>query len=111
VGKSQAQQAPTYETYSYDAAGNQVSHTDADNRTDTTTLDADNRAVQDVATALGPSGTTTITTTNSFDPDGNTVSWTRQTQPPTGPVQTQTDSATFDAADRQSLSAIAFLAP
>ncbi len=101
VNKSQAQQEPTYETYSYDAAGNQVSHTDADNRTDTLMLDADNRTVQDVATALGPGGTTTITTTNSFDPDGNTVSWTRQTQPPTGPVQTQTDSATFDAADRQ----------
>ncbi len=101
VNKSQAQTAPTYETYSYDAAGNQVSHTDADNRTDTLMLDADNRTVQDVATALGPGGTTTITTTNSFDPDGNTVSWTRQTQPPTGPVQTQTDSATFDAADRQ----------
>ncbi len=104
VGKSQAQTAPTYETYSYDAAGNQVSHTDADNRTDSTTLDADNRTVQDVMTALGPGGTTTITTTNSFDPDGNTVSWTRQTQPPTGPVQTQTDSATFDAADRQTSS-------
>jgi len=100
VGKSQAQQAPKYETYAYDAAGNQVSHTDADNRTETTTLDADNRTVQDVATVPGPSGTTTITTTNTFDPDGNAVSWTRQTQPPTGPVQTQTDSATFDAADR-----------
>jgi len=57
--------------------------------------------VQDVATAPGPGGTTVITTTNTFDPDGNTVSWTRQTQPPTGPVQTQTDSATYDAADRQ----------
>ncbi len=100
VGKSQARQAPMYETYAYDAAGNQVSHSDADNRTDTITLDADNRSVQDVAIALGPSGTTTITTTSSFDPDGNTVSWTRQTQPPTGPIQTQTDSATFDAADR-----------
>jgi len=102
VGKSQARQAPTYETSSYDAAGNQVSHTDADNRTDTITLDADNRAVQDVATVLGPSGTTTITTTSTFDPDGNIVSWTRQTQTQGGAVQTQTDNATYDAADRQS---------
>jgi len=29
------------------------------------------------------------------------VFWTQQTQPPSGPVGTQTDSATFDAADRQ----------
>ncbi len=104
VGKSAAQTAPKYETYSYDAAGNQVTHTDADNRTDSTTLDADNRAVQDVATAPGPGGTTVITTTNSFDPDGNTVAWTRQTQTQGGPVQTQTDRATFDAADRQASS-------
>jgi len=62
----------------YDAAGNQVTHLDADNRTDTTTPDAANRAVQDVATAPGPGGTaatgTVITTTNTFDADGNTVS-------------------------------------
>ncbi len=62
----------------YDAAGNQVTHLDADNRTDTTTPDAANRAVQDVATAPGPGGTaatgTVITTTNTFDSDGNTVS-------------------------------------
>jgi len=90
VTKGQAQQAPTYETFAYDAAGNGISHTDADNRT-----------VQDVATTPGPGRTTTITTTTTFDPDGNTLSWTRQTQPPTGPVQTQTDSATYDAADRQ----------
>ena len=104
VTKAQAQTTPTYETYAYDAAGNRVTHTDADTRTDTVTLDADNRTVQDVATALGPGGTTVITTTNTFDPDGNIVSWTRQTQTQTGPVQTGTDSATFDAADRQTSS-------
>jgi len=55
VGKSQAETTPTYETYGYDAAGNQVTHTDADNRT-----------VQDVATAPGPGETTVITTTNTL---------------------------------------------
>ncbi len=108
VGKGGTPGLPLVDTYTYDAAGNQVTHTDADDRTDTTTPDAANRTVQEVATVPGPGGTaatgTVITTTNSFDPDGNTVSWTRLTQPPTGPVQTQTDSATYDAADRQTSS-------
>jgi len=104
VSKGAAQTAPKYETYAYDAAGNQISHTDADNRADSTTLDAATCTVQDVATVPGPTGTTTITTTTSFDPDGNTVSWTRQTQTQGGAVQTQTDSATYDAADRQTSS-------
>jgi len=105
VGKGGAPSQPRVDSYTYDAAGNQVTHLDADNRTDTTTPDAANRTVQDVATVPGPGGTaasgTVITTTNSFDPDGNTVSWTRQTQTQAGPIQTQTDSATYDAADRQ----------
>ncbi len=96
-GKFQA----TYDGHAYDAAGNQVSHSDAGNRIDSTTLDAANRTVQDVVSAPGATGTTLITTTNSFDPDGNTVSWTRKTQSPGASVQTQTDSASFDAADRQ----------
>ncbi len=100
VSKTSAKGAPTYDFYTYDAAGNQTTHADGDNRIDTLTLDGDNRTVQDVARGPG-SGGTTITTTNRFDPDGTTVFWTRQTQPPTGPVQTQTDSVTFDAADRQ----------
>ncbi len=108
VGKGGAPGQPRVDSYTYDAAGNQVTHLDADNRTDTTTPDAANRTVQDVATVPGSGGTaatgTVITTTTSFDPDGNTVSWTRQTQTQTGPVQTQTDSATFDAADRQTSS-------
>jgi len=108
VGKGGTPGLPLVDTYTYDAAGNQITHLDPDNRTDTTTPDAANRTVLDVATVPGPGGTaatgTVITTTNTFDPDGNTVSWTRQTQTQTGPVQTQTDSATFDAADRQTSS-------
>jgi len=91
-------------THSTLATPNPLVHTDADTRTDTTTPDAANRTVRDVVTVPGPGGTaatgTVITTTNTFDPDGNTVSWTRQTQTQAGPVQTQTDSAAFDAADR-----------
>jgi len=105
VGRAAAQ---TYETNAYEAADNWVTHLDADNRTDTVTPDAANRTVRDVATVPGSGGTaatgTVITTTTSFDPDGNTVSWTRQTQTQAGPVQTQTDSATYDAADRQTSS-------
>jgi len=88
-----------YSGYSYDQAGNVTVSIDADGRSTTTTLDGANRTGQE--SSVTADRTTVITTTNSFDPDGNTVSWTRKTQSPTGPVQTQTDSATFDATDRQ----------
>ena len=101
VSKTGAKGMSTYDFYSYDAAGNQIRHSDADNRTDLMTLDAADRTVRDAVSTPGATGTTLITTTTSYDPDGNTVFWTRQTQTPSGPVGTQTDSATVDAADRQ----------
>ncbi len=64
-----------------------------------TTLDGDNRSVQTVDTAASGPGTTAITTTLQYDPDGNTLRQVRQTQAPTGPVQTHTMTRTYNAAD------------
>ncbi len=64
-----------------------------------TTLDGDNRSVQTVDTAASGPGTTAITTTLGYDPDGNTLRQVRQTQAPTGPVQTHTITSAYNAAD------------
>ncbi len=88
-------------TYRYDAAGNGVETADPDGRDTTTTFDGDSRAVSEVSTTPGVTGTTTLTTTSQYDPDGNTLAQTVQTRDPSGNVQTFTNSATFDAADNQ----------
>ena len=88
-------------TYRYDAAGNGVETIDPDGRDTTTTYDADNRATSSVAATPGVTGTTMLTTTLGYDPDGNTLNQTVRTRDPSGAVQTFTDMATFDAADRQ----------
>jgi len=92
--KAQAATHPSYEAYGYDAAGNQTVSVDADNRVATTQYDGDNRAVQDVAASAAPTGTTTITTTTGYDPDGNTLRQTSQTVDSTSPGQVQTHTLT-----------------
>jgi len=90
----------TYESYSYDNAGNVTESFDADKRDHKATLiDGDNRVLQSVDTTYGVTGTTTITTTQGFDPDGNALRTTVQTQGPTGSVQTATGATTVNAAD------------
>jgi len=84
-------------TYRYDAAGNLRETVDPDGRDTTTRYDADNRALQSVDIT----GTTTITTRLAYDPDGNTLQTTTQTQNGTGATQTSVTTATFDAADRE----------
>ncbi len=99
--KGQAATHPSYEAYGYDAAGNQTVAQDADNRATTTQYDGDNRATQSVAASTAPTGTTTITTTMGYDPDGNTARQTTQTVDSTTPgqVQTHTLTSTYNAAD------------
>jgi len=90
----------TYTSDSYDHAGNVSESFDADKRDHKATLiDGDNRVLQSVDTTYGVTGTTTITTTQGFDPDGNALRTTVQTQGPTGPVQTATSATTVNAAD------------
>ncbi len=88
-----------YESYSYDRAGNATTRTDADNRSHTSTLDGDDQTTQSTDTTSAPGGLSVITTTLGYDPDGNTVSQVRQTQGPSGPVQTHTVTSTYNAAD------------
>jgi len=88
-------------TYRYDAAGNAVETRDPDGRDTVTTFDGDSRAVAEVSTTPGVTGTITMTTTTGYDPDGNTLAQTVQTRDSVGNVQTFTNSATFDAADNQ----------
>ncbi len=88
-----------YSYDSYDRAGNVTLSIDADGRSTTTTLDGADRTVQEASRTAD--GATVITTTNSFDPNGAMVFWTRKTQSPGASVGTQTNSARFDAADRQ----------
>lgn len=99
--KAQATTHPSYKAYSYDAAGNQVQYTDADNRTTTTQYDGASRAVQSVAVSVPPAGTTTITTTLGYDPNGNVVNQIRQTTDTAtpGPAQTHTVTDAYNAAD------------
>jgi len=87
-----------YEVYSYDAAGNVTSFTDADNRTMATSYDGDNRVVRSVSTSTDQSGTTVVTTTNSDNPNGDTLGTTTATQKPDGAVETHTSAGAYDAA-------------
>jgi len=95
VAASTATNDQKYEEYSYDAAGSQVQSLDGDGRATTTTLDGDNRVIQTV----DMTGTTTITTTQQYDPDGNAVQTTRLTQDGSGPTQQQIEAMTVNAAD------------
>jgi len=99
--KAQAATHPSYEAYGYDAAGNQTVAVDADNRLTTSQYDGDNRAVQSVAASTAPTGTTTITTTTGYDPDGNTLRQTSQTVDSTSPgaVQTHAITSAYNPAD------------
>jgi len=89
-----------YESYAYDAAGNVAQSTDADNLTTTNQYDGDNRVVRSVDTATDSSGTTTITTSSGYDPNGNTVSRTTTTQKPDGTSETHTATSAYNAADQ-----------
>jgi len=90
----------TYTSDSYDNAGNLTESFDADKRDHkATVIDGDSRVLQRVDTTYGVTGTTTITTTQGFDPDGNALRTTVQTQGPTGSVQTTTGATTVNAAD------------
>jgi len=82
-------------TYRYDAAGNAVEIVDPDGRDTTTSYDGDNRVARSVAVT----STGTLTTSVGYDPDGNTLQTTTQTQSGTAPVQTFTDTATYNTAD------------
>lgn len=88
---------PSYDAYSYDPAGNQTDHYDADGRHTTTTYDGDNRLQQTVDTT----STGTITTTPQYDPDSNVLTQTMQTVDLTQPgvQQTHTLTNTYNAAD------------
>ncbi len=86
-----------YSAYGYDQAGNVTVSIDADGRSTTTTLDGDNRTVQD--TSVSSDGATVITTTMGYDPDGNTLRQVQQTQQSTRPVQTHTITNTYNTAD------------
>ncbi len=90
----------TQSVYKYDLAGNGIETIDPDGRDTVTSYDGDGRTTQSVATTPGVTGTTTLTTTLGYDPDGNTLAQTVQTCDPSGAVQTFTDTATYDAADR-----------
>jgi len=61
-----------------------------------------------VAASAAPTGTTTITTTLGYDPDGNTLLQTTQTSDSTSPGQTQTStvSTTYNAADWETSSSV-----
>jgi RHS repeat-associated protein len=84
----------TQQTAAFDNAGNRSASVDFDNREHATTFDGDNRAVQSADSLSNQSGTTTITTTEGFDPDGNVLSQSMQTA-----GQTHTYTATVNAAD------------
>ncbi len=89
----------TQQTFTYDAAGNRVGSYDFAGRSQTTTYDGEGRTVQSVGITTPPTGTTTITTMLSFDPDGNPVRRVTQTQDGTGPTQTHTITSTYNAND------------
>jgi len=87
----------TQESYSYDTAGNRIESYDFDGRHATLTLDGAGRVIQSVSATTAPTGTTTITTTATYDPDGDTTQKMTQTQNGTGPVQTSTTAAAYNA--------------
>ncbi len=88
---------PAYTSYGYDGAGNVTVTIDADGRSTTTTLDGDNRTVGD--RSITGDGATVITTTMGYDPDGNTLRQTQQTQVSSDPVQAHTITDTYNPAD------------
>lgn len=83
----------------YDTAGTQVETRDIDQRDTTLQLDGDNRTISSVDNVISGTASTVITTTNQFDPNGNTLTGTVQTQPGTGTLQTSTSAATYNQAD------------
>jgi len=87
------------QSYAYDAAGDRIEGYDFDGRHSILTLDGAGRDVQALVVTTAPTGTTTITTTATYDPDGDTLQKTTQTQNGTGPVQTSTTTATYNAND------------
>ncbi len=99
ISKSGAATHAKYESYSYDAAGNVAVFADSDNRTIIAQYDGSNRIVQGVATSSDVMGTTAITTTIGYDPNGNTVNATTATQRPSGAVETHAVSGVYNAAD------------
>jgi len=80
------------QTYSYDAAGNQVSATAPDGLVTDTTYDSDNRPVQQT---IDPAGVDQVTT-DSYDPDGNVIS-----QSLTGGGETQTETMTYNVMNQE----------
>jgi len=89
------------ETYSYDASGNMTRAVDMDGRTSSMAYDGDARLTQGVDVVTAPTGTTTITTTPGYDPNGNALSQTTLTADSASPgvVTTHSQSATYNAAD------------
>lgn len=83
-------------TYSYDGAGNQYDVVDFDGHDHRTSFDGANRAVLSTDSIAG---TPSITTSASFDPDGNVIGRTAQTVVSGGQVQTHTYSATVNGQD------------
>jgi len=88
------------EQESYDAAGNVTARLDFDNRLHQTTYDGDNRAIQSTDTYTTA---TAMTTTATFDPDGNALSQATITQTTgiSGQVRTSgyTTTVAYNAAD------------
>src|SRR5579883_615619 len=87
--------APRFLSYAYDAAGNQYRQTDADGRVQARSVDGDNRTTQTMVVPV----TTILTTTQGFDPDGNTLTQTVTTTLSGGPSTTRSLTATVNAAD------------
>ncbi len=87
-------------TYNYDAAGNQVQAIDFGGNAASTTYDGDNR----VAQALDITSTSTVTTSNQYDPNGNVLTTTIQAAQIGLPQQTTVTTATYNAQDWQTSS-------
>jgi YD repeat-containing protein len=66
------------QVYGYDAAGNQIQTTDFGGNTTSDTLDGDNRLIQSAVVT----GTSTLTTTDNYDPDANVLTSTQQLAQP-----------------------------
>jgi len=88
-----------YESYGYDGAGNTTSFVDADGRTTIAQYDGADRIVQGVSTSSDVSGTTVITTTKGYDPDGNSVNTATTTQKPSGAIETHAAVRSYNAVD------------
>jgi RHS repeat-associated protein len=79
-------------TYSYDAAGNEVSETDPGGLVINTVYNADNQVTSQTTDPTGVDRTTTA----AYDPDGNVVS-----ESLTGGGVTQTQTMTYNAMDQE----------